>query len=66
VIAAQGGNAQVWNRFDLLPTRRRQGHQHDRGGYVSAIDAELIGQASSMIGRAAIQRKIRNRSRRWA
>lgn len=51
VIAAQGGNPQVLDRFELLPnaTGARE-ITTARGGYVSAIDAELIGQASSMIG----------------
>lgn len=51
VIQAQGGNPQVLDRFDLLPnaTGARE-ISTSRGGYISAIDAELIGQASSMIG----------------
>jgi pyrimidine-nucleoside phosphorylase len=51
VIAAQGGNPNVLDRFELLPnaTGARE-ISTTRGGYVSAIDAELIGQASSMIG----------------
>ncbi len=51
VIAAQGGNPQVLDRFELLPnaTGARE-ITTTRGGYISAIDAELIGQASSMIG----------------
>ncbi|MDQ2712998.1 MAG: thymidine phosphorylase [Acidobacteriota bacterium] len=51
VIAAQGGNPQVLDRFELLPnaTGARE-MTTTRGGYISAIDAELIGQASSMIG----------------
>jgi pyrimidine-nucleoside phosphorylase len=51
VITAQGGNAQVLDRFELLPnaTGARE-ITTARGGYVSAIDAELIGQASAMIG----------------
>src|SRR5882757_4395603 len=51
VIAAQGGNPQVLDRFDLLPNATgAQEITTTRGGYVSGIDAELIGQASSMIG----------------
>ena len=51
VIAAQGGNPQVLDRFELLPNATgAQDISTARGGYVSAIDAELIGQASSMIG----------------
>jgi pyrimidine-nucleoside phosphorylase len=51
VIGAQGGNPQVLDRFDLLPNATgAQEITTSRGGYVSGIDAELIGQASSMIG----------------
>lgn len=51
VIAAQGGNPQVLDRFDLLPnaTGARE-IATPRGGYVVGIEAELIGQASSIIG----------------
>jgi pyrimidine-nucleoside phosphorylase/thymidine phosphorylase len=51
VIQAQGGNPQVLDRFELLPnaTGARE-ILSPRAGYVSAIDAEYIGQASSMIG----------------
>src|ERR1700758_1446929 len=51
VITAQGGNPQVLDRFDLLPnaTGARE-ISSPRAGYISAIDAEYIGQASSMIG----------------
>ena len=51
VIAAQGGNPAVLDRFELLPnaTGARE-ITSPRAGYVSAIDAEYIGQASSMIG----------------
>jgi pyrimidine-nucleoside phosphorylase len=51
VITAQGGNPQVLDKFELLPNATgAQDISSSRGGYVSAIDAELIGQASSMIG----------------
>jgi pyrimidine-nucleoside phosphorylase len=51
VIAAQGGNPKVLDQFELLPNATgAQEITTQRGGYVSAIDAELIGQASSMIG----------------
>ncbi len=51
VITAQGGNPQVLDRFELLPNATgAQEITTSRGGYVSAIDAELIGQASAMIG----------------
>ncbi len=51
VIAAQGGNAAVMDRFELLPnaTGARE-ISSPRAGYISAIDAEYIGQASAMIG----------------
>jgi pyrimidine-nucleoside phosphorylase len=51
VIAAQNGNPQVMDRFELLPnaTGARE-IASPRAGYVSAIDAEYIGQASAMIG----------------
>src|SRR5579884_1825418 len=51
VIQAQGGNPQVLDRFELLPnaTGARE-IASPRAGYISAIDAEYIGQASAMIG----------------
>jgi pyrimidine-nucleoside phosphorylase len=51
VIAAQGGNPQVLDRFELLPnaTGARE-ISSPRAGYISVIDAEYIGQASSLIG----------------
>lgn len=51
VIQAQGGNPQVLDRFDLLPnaTGARE-ITSPRAGYITAIDAEYIGQASNMIG----------------
>ncbi len=50
-IEAQGGNSQVLDRFDLLPNATGAMEIFaPRGGYVSAIDAEEIGLASSMIG----------------
>ncbi len=51
VIAAQGGNPQVLDRFELLPNATgAQEITTSRGGYISGIDAALIGQASAMIG----------------
>jgi pyrimidine-nucleoside phosphorylase len=51
VIAAQGGNPQVLDRFELLPNATGMREIYSpRAGYVSAIEAELIGQASTMIG----------------
>jgi len=51
VIQAQGGNPQVLDRFDMLPNASGERPiLSPRTGYVSAIDAEYIGQASAMIG----------------
>ena len=51
VIAAQGGNPQVLDRFDLLPNATGVREiASPRAGFISAIDAECIGRASSMIG----------------
>src|SRR3982751_1882068 len=51
VITAQGGEPQVLDRFELLPhATGAQELTTSRGRYVSGIDAELIGQASSLIG----------------
>jgi pyrimidine-nucleoside phosphorylase len=51
VVAAQGGNPQALDKFELLPnaTGLRE-VASPRGGYVSSIDAEDIGAASNMIG----------------
>jgi pyrimidine-nucleoside phosphorylase len=51
VIEAQGGNPQVLDRFELLPNATGVREiSSPRAGYVSAIAAEGIGIASSMIG----------------
>jgi len=51
MITAQGGNPQVLDRFELLPNATgAQEITSPRGGYVSAIGAEEIGLASTMIG----------------
>lgn len=51
VIQAQGGNPQVLDRFELLPNATGVREiTSPRAGYISAIDAEDIGMASSMIG----------------
>ncbi|MGC8760347.1 MAG: thymidine phosphorylase [Bryobacteraceae bacterium] len=51
MIAAQGGDPRVLDRFDLLPNAQ---HSYEivspRSGFVAAIDAEEIGRASAMIG----------------
>ena len=51
VIQAQGGNPQVLDRFELLPnaTGARE-ILSPRAGYISGIEAEYIGLASTMIG----------------
>src|SRR4029077_1607047 len=51
VIQAQGGNPQVLDRCELLPNATGVREiPSPRAGYVTAIDAEYIGMASSMIG----------------
>lgn len=51
VIKAQGGDAHVLDRFDLLPNATGVREiLSPRNGYVSAIDAEYVGLASAMIG----------------
>jgi pyrimidine-nucleoside phosphorylase len=51
VIQAQGGNPKVLDRFELLPNATGVREiPSPRAGFVSAIDAEDIGRASSMIG----------------
>ncbi len=51
VIQAQGGNPQVLDRFELLPNATGVREiSSPRAGYISAIDAEGIGRASSLIG----------------
>ena len=51
VVAAQGGNPQALDKFELLPNATGMREiTSPRGGYVSVIHAEDIGQASNMIG----------------
>jgi pyrimidine-nucleoside phosphorylase len=51
VVQAQGGNAQALDRFELLPNATGMREiTAPRGGYVSAIGAEDIGRASTMMG----------------
>ncbi len=51
VVAAQGGNPQALDKFELLPNATGMREiTSPRGGYVSVIDAEDIGVASNMIG----------------
>jgi len=51
VIAAQGGNPQVLDRFELLPNATGVREiTSPRAGFVSAIDAEEMGRASARMG----------------
>src|ERR1051325_10215818 len=51
VVAAQGGNAQALDKFELLPNATGMREiTSPRAGYVSLINARDIGQASNMIG----------------
>src|SRR5579864_6663877 len=51
VIEAQGGNPKVLDQFELLPNATGVREiTSPRAGYISVIDAEGIGRASSMIG----------------
>lgn len=51
VVAAQGGNPQALDKFELLPNATGMREiASPRGGYVTLIDAEDIGKASNMIG----------------
>jgi pyrimidine-nucleoside phosphorylase len=51
VVAAQGGNPQALDKFELLPNATGMREiTSPRGGYVSAIDADDIGLAANMIG----------------
>ncbi|MBV9504641.1 MAG: thymidine phosphorylase [Acidobacteriia bacterium] len=51
VVAAQGGNPQALDKFELLPNATGMREvTSPRGGYVTLIDAEDIGVASNMIG----------------
>ena len=51
VVAAQGGNAQAIDKFELLPNATGMREvTSPRSGYVSSIDAEDIGIACNMIG----------------
>lgn len=51
VIQAQGGNPQVLDQFELLPNASGVREiASPRAGYISQIEAELIGLASGLIG----------------
>jgi len=50
-VAAQGGNPQALDKFELLPNATGMREvTSPRGGYVTSIDAEDIGSASNLIG----------------
>jgi pyrimidine-nucleoside phosphorylase len=50
-VAAQGGNPQALDKFELLPNATGMREVvSPRGGYVTSIDAEDIGAASNLIG----------------
>src|SRR5438270_9367864 len=51
VVAAQGGNPQALDKFELLPNATGMREINSpRAGYVSSIDAEDIGTASNLLG----------------
>ena len=51
VVAAQGGNPAALEKFELLPNATGMREiTTQRAGYVSAIEAEYIGRASTMMG----------------
>lgn len=51
VVQAQGGNAQALDRFELLPNATGMREiTAPRTGYVTALDAEDIGRAATMMG----------------
>ncbi|HUI56093.1 MAG TPA: thymidine phosphorylase [Bryobacteraceae bacterium] len=51
VVAAQGGNQQALDKFELLPNATGMREiASPRAGYVTSINAEDIGTASNMIG----------------
>src|SRR6266478_1543970 len=51
VIQAQGGNPQALDKFELLPNATGMREiASPRGGYVSAIEAEDVGRASTIMG----------------
>jgi thymidine phosphorylase len=58
VVAAQGGNAQALDKFELLPNATGMREiTSPRAGYVSVIDAEDIGNASNMIGAGRLKKE---------
>ena len=60
VIQAQGGNAQALDKFELLPNATGMREiASPRGGYVSVINAEDIGRASTLMGAGRDQKDDR-------
>ncbi len=58
VVQAQGGNVQAIDRFELLPNATGMREiTTSRGGYVSAIHAEDIGRASTLMGAGREQKE---------
>jgi pyrimidine-nucleoside phosphorylase len=58
VVAAQGGNAQALDKFELLPNATGMREiTSPRAGYVSVIDAHDIGTASNMIGAGRLRKE---------
>ena len=64
VIAAQGGNADVLQQFELLPNASGE-HviTSPRDGYISRINADDVGRAAVLLGRGAYRGYRRNRPR---
>jgi pyrimidine-nucleoside phosphorylase len=61
LIARQGGDAGVIDHYERLPAaRHRLVVAADAGGYVTALDAELVGRASMALGagRARVEDRI--------
>jgi pyrimidine-nucleoside phosphorylase len=51
IIEAQGGDPQVVDAYDRLPhVPDRHTISSDRSGFVAAVDAELVGRASVLLG----------------
>jgi pyrimidine-nucleoside phosphorylase/thymidine phosphorylase len=60
VIEAQGGNSRALDKFELLPNATGMREiTSPRGGYVAAIDAEDIGQASTLMGAGRARKEDR-------
>jgi pyrimidine-nucleoside phosphorylase/thymidine phosphorylase len=60
VIQAQGGNPQALDKFELLPNATGMREiSSPRAGYVSIINAEDIGRASTMMGAGRDQKDDR-------